>query len=74
MHVAYRYQHVTISLYYLHAKISAFNSVMQQNPGYRNITWTFADCCYVCYATKTNSRTISSRLSQPASTGKGGDM
>ena len=43
MHVAYRYQHVTISLHYLHAKMCAFNSLIQQNPGHRNIKWTFAD-------------------------------
>jgi len=48
---------------------------MQQNACHRNIKWTFADllpCC--CYAIKTNSRTIPSRLSQPTSSGKGGDM
>jgi len=61
----------------LTAKMCAFNSLMQQNACYRNIKWTFADllpCC--CYTTsmKTNSRTIRSRLSQPASVGKGGNM
>ena len=37
--------------------------------------WTFADflpCS--CYAIKTNNRTSRSQISQPASTGKGGDM
>ena len=47
------------------AKMCAFNSLMQQNACHRNIKWTFADLlpCY-CYAIKTNSRTILSRLSQ----------
>ena len=57
------------------AKTSAFNSLRQQNACHRNIKWTFADllpCC--CYAIKTNSRKIRSRLSQPTSAGKGGDM
>jgi len=59
----------------LTAKMCAFNSLMQQNACYQNITWTFADLlpCY-CYAMKTNSRAICSWLSQPASSGKGGDM
>ena len=43
IYVAYRYQHVTISLHYLHAKMCVFNSLIQQNPGHRNIKWTFAD-------------------------------
>jgi len=37
MHVAYRYQHVTVSLYHLHPKMCAYNSLMQQTSGYRNI-------------------------------------
>jgi len=59
----------------LPAKMSAFNSLMQQKACHRNIKWTFADLlpCY-CYAIKTNSRKIRSRLSQPTSAGKGGDM
>ena len=59
----------------LSAKTSAFNSLMQQNASHRNIKWTFADLvpCY-CYAIKTNSRTIRSRLSQPTSAGKWRDM
>jgi len=59
----------------LPAKMSAFNSLMQQKACHRNIKWTFADLlpCY-CYAIKTNSRKIRSRLSQPASADKGGDM
>jgi len=57
------------------AKMSTFNSFMQQNACHRNTKWTFADLllCY-CYAIKTNSRIIRSGLSQPASAGKGGDM
>ena len=48
---------------------------MQQKTCYRNIKWTFEDLlpCY-CYAIKTNSRTIRSRLSQPTSAGEGGYM
>jgi len=59
----------------LTAKMCAFNSMMQQNACYLNIKWTFADLlpCYY-YAIKTNSRTIRTRLSQPASAGKGRDM
>ena len=59
----------------LPAKMSAFNNLMQQNVCHRNTKWTFADLlpCY-CYAIKTNSRKIRSRLSQPTSAGKGGDM
>ena len=59
----------------LPAKMAALNSLMQQNACHRNIRWTFADLlpCHCC-AIKTNSRTILSRLSQPGSAGKGGDM
>jgi len=59
----------------LPAKMSAFNNLMQQNVCHRNTKWTFADLlpCY-CYAIKTNSRKIRSRLSQPTSAGKGGNM
>jgi len=57
------------------AKMSALNSLVQQNACYRNIKWTFAGLLpRYCYAIKTNSRTILSRLSQPASAGKGRDM
>ena len=53
----------------------AFNSLRQQNACYRNISWTFAGLLpWYCYAIKTNSRTIHSRLSQHASAGKGRDM
>jgi len=59
----------------LPAKMCAFNSLMQQNACYRNIKWTFAGLLpRYCYAKQTNSRTIGSRLSQPASAGKGRDM
>ena len=48
--------------------MSTFNSLMQQNACYRNIKWTFAGLLpWYCYAIKTNSRKIHSRLSQPAS-------
>ena len=59
----------------LPTKMSTLNSLMQQNACHRNIKQTFADLlpCY-CYAIKTNSRTIRSRISQPTSAGKGGDM
>jgi len=58
----------------LPAKICAFNSLMQQNACYRNLKWTVAGLLpRYCYAVKTNSRTIRSRLSQPASAGKGRD-
>jgi len=57
------------------AKMCAFNSLMPQNACCLNIKWTFAGLLpRYCYAIKTNSRTILSRLSQPASAGKGGDM
>jgi len=53
--------------------MSAFNSLTQQNACYRNIKWTFAGLLpRYCYAIKTNSRTILSQHSQPASAGKGG--
>jgi len=58
----------------LPAKMSAFNSLMQQNACHSNIKWTFADLLpWYFYAIKTNNRTIRSRLSQPTSAGKGGD-
>jgi len=45
---------------------------MWQNGGYRNIKWTSAALLqWYCYAIKTNSTTIRSRLSQPASVGRG---
>jgi len=57
------------------AKMSALNSLMQQNACHRKTKGTFADLlpCY-CYVIKNNSRTIHSRLSQPTSAGKGGNM
>jgi len=59
----------------LPAEMSAFSSLMQQNACHSNIKWTFAHLLpFYCYAIKTNSRKIRSRLSQPASAGKGGDM
>jgi len=56
----------------LPVKMCAFNSLVQQNACYRSTKWTFADLLQ--YAIKTSSRTISSRLSQPVSAGKRGDM
>jgi len=59
----------------LPAKMCAFNSLTQQNTCYRYIEWTFAGLLSrYCYAIKTNSRTICSRLSQTASAGKRRDM
>jgi len=47
-------------------KMCAFNSLMQKNACYRNIKWTFAGLLpRYCYAIKTTSRTIRSRLPQP---------
>jgi len=50
----------------LPAKMSAFNSLMQQNACHRKITWTFADLlpCY-CYAIKNNSRTTARDFRKP---------
>jgi len=57
------------------ARMCAFSSLMQQNACYCKIKWTFAGFLpWYCYAIKTNRRTIHSRLSQPTSAGKGGDM
>ena len=56
----------------LPAKMSAFSGYMRQNAyRHRNLKRIFVDLlpCY-CYATKANSRTIRSRLSQLASAGK----
>jgi len=55
----------------LPAKTSAFHSYMRQNAYHRNLKCIFEDLlpCY-CYTTKVNSRTIRSRVSQPASAGK----
>jgi len=48
---------------------------MQKNACLRNLKSTFAGVLpRYCYAIKTNSRTTSSGLSQPASAGKGKDM
>jgi len=59
----------------LPAKMCAFSSLMQENACYRNLKWTFAGLLpRYCYAIKTNSRTIRSRLSQTASAGKERDM
>ena len=47
---------------------------MRQNGSYCNLKWTFDDMLpYYCDATKANSRTIPSRLSQPAFASKGAD-
>ena len=72
MYVAYGYQHVTVSMHYLPTTMCTFNSLMQQNACYHDLKSTFEGLlpCY-CYAIKTNSRTIRSRLSQPTSAGKG---
>jgi len=75
-YVAYRCQ----QCHYL-AELPAKDACFQQSHAakrpllYRNLKWTFEDslpCNY--YAIKTNSRTISSQVSQPASTGKWADM
>ena len=67
MYMAYRYQHVTVSLYYL-------PRLTQQNVCHSNIKWTFADLlpCYY-YAIKTNSRIIRSRRSQQPLQAKEGE-
>ena len=59
---------VTVSLAPLPAKKSAFISYMRQNACHRNMKCIFEDLlpCYCC-ATKANSRTIRSRVSQSAS-------
>ena len=56
----------------LPAEMSAFNSYMRQNGHYRNLKCTFENMlpCY-CDATKANSGTIRSRVSQPAFAAKG---
>jgi len=54
--------------------MSAFNSHIRQNACYRNLKRTFEDFCRVLLRNKTNSRTIRSQVSQPASAGKGADM
>ena len=68
--MAYRYR----CLAALPAEISAFNTYMRQNGHYRNLKHTFEDMlpCY-CDATKVNSGTIRSRVSQPAFVAKGAD-
>jgi len=56
----------------LPAKMCAFKSLMQQNACYCNSKRPFAGVLpWYCYAIKTNSRTIRSPLSQPASACKG---
>jgi len=74
MHVTYRYQHVTVPLHYLPRCLRSRH--MQQNSYYHIFKGTFEDLfpsCY-CYAIKTNSTTIRSRLSQPVPAGKGAEM
>jgi len=58
----------------LPAKLSPFSSYMRQNAYHPNFKCIFEDLlpCY-CYATKANSRTIRSPVSQPASAGKEAD-
>jgi len=47
---------------------------MCQNAYCRNLKWTFEDLSPgYCYAIKTERRTIRSKVSQPASAGKGAD-
>jgi len=52
-------------------KKSAFNSYMRYNASHRNLKYIFEYLlpCY-CYATKANSRTIRSQVSQPAAAGR----
>jgi len=60
MYVTYRYQHVTVSLYYLPRRV---RSTVPRNKTPATVTKrTFADLlpCY-CYAIKTNNRIIRSR-------------
>jgi len=59
----------------LPAKIPAFNSYMRQNAYYRDLKCIFVDFlpCY-CYATEASSRTIRSRVSQPASASEEADL
>jgi len=59
----------------LPAEIPPFNSYMRLNAYYRDFKCIFEDLlpCY-CYVTKANSRTIRSRVSQPASAGKESDL
>jgi len=59
----------------LPANISAFNSYMRQNAYYRDLKCICEDLlpCF-CYVTKDISRTIRSRVSQPASAGKEADL
>jgi len=55
----------------LPAKMSAFNRCMRQNAYHGDLTCIFEDLLPCdCYATKANSRTTRSRISQPASAGK----
>jgi len=55
--------------------MSAFSGYTLQNAYYRDLKCIFEDLlpCY-CYATKANSRTIRSRVSQPASVDKEADL
>ena len=55
----------------LPTKMSAFSSYLRQNPCYGDSRCIFENLlpCY-CYATKANSITIRSRVSQPASASK----
>ena len=57
------------------AKMSAFNRYMRQNAYYRSLRMDSKDLlpCY-CFAIKTNSRTTTSQVSQPASADKGAGM
>ena len=64
-----------VSLAALPAKMSAFSSHMRQNAYHHNLKCIFEDLLPCnCYATKANSRTICSRVSQSASAGKEADL
>jgi len=52
--------------------MSAFNSHMQQNAYYHNLSEPLLPC--YCYAIKTNFKTILPQVSQPASAGSVADL
>jgi len=58
----------------LPAKMSAFNSLMQQNACHRNTVNLCRFVAMLLLRNKTNSKTIRSRFFQPTSASKGGDM
>jgi len=66
--------HWSVSLAALPANLSAYNSCKRQNAYHRKFKGIFEDLLpSYCYAAKANSRTIRSRVSQPASVGKEAD-